>query len=73
MHINDIPEIAQLSVPEKILFVEELWDSIAQDESRVSVPQSHQDELDRRLQSYTAAPGNLLSLEELQARIERNK
>ena len=73
MRVNDIPEIAQLSVPEKILFVEELWDSIATDEASVPVPQSHKEELDRRLQSYASAPGNLLSLEELQDRIERRK
>jgi len=70
VRVNDIPEIAQLSTPEKILLVEDLWDSIALDESSVPVPQSHKEELDRRLQSYKSAPGNLLSLEELQARIE---
>jgi len=73
MRVRDIPAIAQLSVPEKILLVEELWDSITTDEASVPIPQSHKEELDRRLQSYTAAPGNLLSLEELQARIERSK
>jgi putative addiction module component (TIGR02574 family) len=70
VRVSDIPEIAQLSTPEKILLVEDLWDSIALDESSVPVPQSHQEELDRRLQSHQSAPGNLLSLEELQARIE---
>jgi putative addiction module component (TIGR02574 family) len=73
MRVNDIPEIAPLSTPEKILFVEELWDSITVDESSVPVPPSHQQELDRRLQSYEAAPGNLLSLEELQGRVESRK
>jgi len=29
--------------------------------------------LDRRLKSYKSAPGNLLSLEELQLRIEKRK
>jgi hypothetical protein len=31
----------------------------------VPVPQSHKEELDRRLESYRAHPGDLLSLEEL--------
>lgn len=73
MRVRDIPEIARLSTPEKILLVEDLWDSIASDESSVPVPQSHMRELDRRLKSYEADPENLLSLEELQNRIERNK
>jgi len=35
VRVNDIPEIARLSVPEKLLFVEELWDSITADETSV--------------------------------------
>ena len=73
MRVNDIPEIAQLSIPEKILLVEDLWDSITLDEASVPVPQSHKEALDSRWQSYELAPGNLLSLEELQRRIESRK
>jgi putative addiction module component (TIGR02574 family) len=73
MRVSDIPEIANLSTPEKILLAEDLWDSIAEDESSVPLPQSHMDELDSRLKSYEANPGSLLSIEELQGRIERRK
>lgn len=73
MRISDIPEITKLSTPEKILLVEDLWDNIASDESVVPVPQSHMDELDRRLKRYELGPGNLLSLEELRIRIENKK
>jgi len=73
MHVTDLPEIARLSTSEKILLVEELWDSIAADEASVPVPQSHKDELDRRLESHRSHPGSLLSLEDLQSRIEKRK
>ena len=73
MRPDDIPQIARLSTPEKILLLEDLWDSIALDQSSVSVPQSHQDELDERLKRHESDPGNLLSLEELQGRLERSK
>lgn len=73
VRMSDIPEIVQLSTPEKILLVEDLWDSIASDEANVPAPQSHLEELDRRLNRYESDPGNLLSLEELQARIARRK
>jgi len=73
MRVSDISEIEKLSTPEKILLVEDLWDSIVSDESVVPVPQSHMEELDKRLKKYEAAPGNLLSLEELRTRIERGK
>jgi putative addiction module component (TIGR02574 family) len=73
MRVTDIPEIGKLSAPEKILLVEDLWDSIASDESGVPVPQSHMDELDRRAKRYEAHPGDLLSLDELRSRIEKRK
>jgi len=73
MRVSDIHEIIKLSTPEKILLVEDLWDSIALDESAVPVPQSHIEELDRRLKRYESPPGNLLSLVELQTRIEKRK
>ena len=73
MRIADIPEIDSLSTSEKILFDEDLWDKISVDESSVPVPQSHKDELDIRIRRYKSHPGNLLSLAELQGRIEQRK
>lgn len=73
MRISDIPEITKLNTPEKILLVEDLWDNIASDESVVPVPQSHMDELDKRLTRHELGPGNLLSLEELRTRIENRQ
>ncbi len=69
MGVNDIPEIARMSTPEKILLVEDLWESIAGDESGVPVPENHKEELDRRLKRHQSNPGRLLTLEELQERI----
>ncbi|MFC1833827.1 addiction module protein [Thermodesulfobacteriota bacterium] len=73
MRLTDIPEIEQLSTPERILLVEDIWDSITRDESSLTVPQSHKDELDRRLEAYKSNPGDLLTLEELRSRIETRK
>ena len=73
MRMSDIPGIDKLSTPEKILLAEDLWDNIALDESNVPIPPSHVEELERRLKNHAAHPGNLLSLEELQRRIESRK
>ena len=73
MRISDIPEIAGLTVPEKILLVEDLWDSIASDDSAVPVPASHREELERRLARYEKGPGELLTLEDLRGRIEASQ
>lgn len=72
MRISDVPKISHLSIAEKILFVENLWDSIAT-HKHVPVPESHKAELDRRLIKYQARRGYLLSLKELQKRIEKSK
>ncbi len=73
MRIADIPGLDSLSTSEKILLVEDLWDSISEDESTVPVPASHKEELDRRMEHYMAHTDALLSLEELQKRINRRK
>ncbi|MDR4497193.1 MAG: addiction module protein [Candidatus Scalindua sp.] len=69
---NDIPEIAQMSIAEKILFIEDLWDSISSMDSDIPIPDSHKDELDKRL-AKGHSPGNLLSIKELQNRIGKRK
>ena len=73
MRLTEIPEIKNLTTSEKILFVEELWDMISADEDNIPIPQSHEIELDRRFKRYKTDPGSLLSLSELQERIERRK
>jgi len=73
MRVIDIPEIEKLSIPEKILLVEDLWDKISSEEAAVPVPESHMTELDRRLARYKSSPGELLSLDELRKRIESRK
>ncbi len=69
MNVSDIPQLAKMSVPEKIVFLEDLWDSIAEQEPAVPIPDSHIRELERRLAAYRANPGELLTLEELQRKI----
>lgn len=72
MKITDLPKISRLSTAEKILFVEEIWDSIASRE-RIPVPESHKVELERRVTKYQNRSGRLLSLKELQTRIATRK
>jgi putative addiction module component (TIGR02574 family) len=73
MRVDTIPEISRLSTAEKILLVEDLWDSIAADAAPLPVPQSHVDELDRRWTRFAAAPGDLLSLDELKAKVDAGR
>lgn len=70
---SDIPAISKLSIPEKILFLEELWDTIVARDAEIPVPESHKAELDRRLKQHDRSQGRLLTLDELQARIVSRK
>jgi putative addiction module component (TIGR02574 family) len=71
VRVKDLPEISELSTPEKIILVEDLWDTISADEASVPVPESHKVELDARLKRHASAPGALLSLDDLRERIEK--
>jgi putative addiction module component (TIGR02574 family) len=73
MRVDDIPGLERLTTAEKILLLEDLWDSIAADESSVPMPDSHREELDRRLAEYERNPGRLLTLDDLRKRVEAKR
>jgi putative addiction module component (TIGR02574 family) len=73
MKLQDIPEIAEFSIPEKILLLEDLWENIAINDSRIPVPQSHVDELEKRNKRYQSDPGSLLTLDQLRINIDARK
>jgi len=66
-------EIKKLSVAERILIVEEIWDSIAAEQEAVQVTEAQKAELDRRLASYDASPNDGKSWEEIKRRLETGK
>jgi putative addiction module component (TIGR02574 family) len=74
MHVQDIPALSKMSTSEKIMLIEEMWDSIVEsDEASVPVPESHKMELVRRNKRYASHIGSLLTLDELKAKIESRK
>jgi putative addiction module component (TIGR02574 family) len=63
-------EIMKLSVAERILIVEEIWDSIAAEQESVQVTEAQKAELDRRIASCDASPNEGNSWEEIKRRLE---
>jgi putative addiction module component (TIGR02574 family) len=61
--------IDQMSIPERILLVEEIWDSIAATPEEVPLSEAQRMELDRRLAAYEADPQAGSSWEEVKARL----
>lgn len=66
-------EIKKLSVAERILLVEEIWDSIAADQESVKPTEAQRQELDRRLEAYHTSPEEGSSWEEIRRRIAHGK
>jgi len=67
------PNIKKLSIAERILMVEEIWDSIADDQASVEVTSAQKDELDRRLDAYNDSPDEGRSWEEVKRRLKDTK
>ena len=63
--------IDRLSVDDRLLLVEEIWDSIADSVESMEIPQSHKDELDRRLAALKDDPRAGSTWEDVKARLQR--
>ncbi len=65
--------LEQLSLAERILIVEEIWDSIAAKQAPLPVTSAQQAELDRRLDAYRASPAQGGSWEDVKKQIRAKK
>ncbi len=66
-------EIRKLSVAERILIVEEIWDSIAAEQESVQVTEAQKTILDSRIASSNASPEEGKSWEEVKRRLETSR
>ena len=67
------PEPDDLSVSEKILRVQDLWDEIARTPDAVEVTESQLREAERRLADHRENPTDLESWEDVRRRLERER
>jgi putative addiction module component (TIGR02574 family) len=65
--------IEQLSVAERIIVVEEIWDSIAAEQASLPVTPAQQEELDRRLEAYGESPTAGAPWEKVKSRLRAEK
>ena len=64
-----IDEIKQLDITERILLVEEIWDSIAKEQENVRLSEYEKEVLDARLTSFNENPNNLMSWDEIKSKL----
>ncbi len=67
-----IQEINKLNLSEKLLLIEDVWDSIAQSNSELPMPEWQKQELDKRYKEYKAGTQNLHDWQSIHEEI-RNK
>ena len=72
-HFETTQEIKKLSVAERIMIVEEIWDSIAEDQESLEVTEAQRRELDRRLDAYHSSPKGGSSWDEVKRRVTTTK
>ena len=60
----------ELSVPEKILRVQDLWDDIARSPRDVEITPAQREEAERRLHAHESNPRGYSSWEETKRRLE---
>ncbi len=68
---NKSSSLEGMSVAERILLVEQIWDDIAAEPDASEVTQAQRDELDRRLAAYEADPTAGSSWQEVKKGLQR--
>ncbi|HCE43673.1 MAG TPA: addiction module protein [Lentisphaeria bacterium] len=73
MNSSIITEALKYDVPERILIVEDIWDSIASIPEALPITDAQKKELDRRLEAYHSDPKKGIPWEEVKKRIKSGK
>ncbi len=64
-------EVERLDLSEKLMLVEEIWDSIAESNSELPMPQWQKEELDKRYDAYQKGNIELHSWEDINISIRK--
>jgi len=66
-------EAKKLSIPDRILLVEEIWDSIAEENEAFELTEAQKSELNRRMESARANPGQGRTWNEIKAEFMKSR
>lgn len=65
-----LTDILQLSIPERIQLVEDIWDTIAATPEQLVLSEAQKNELDRRIEMYQQDPEAGVSWQELKDKVQ---
>jgi putative addiction module component (TIGR02574 family) len=63
----------KLSIPDRIILIEEIWDTIAEENQAFELTDAQKRELDRRLESVRANPGQGRTWDEIKAEFMKSR
>lgn len=66
----NLSNIKELSIAERILYVEDIWDSIATNQHTVEVTEAQREELDRRIIAHEKAPEAVSAWDDVKSRLK---
>jgi putative addiction module component (TIGR02574 family) len=73
MHRELTEQAKKLSIPDRILLVEEIWDSIAEENQAFELTDAQKRELDRRLESVRTNTGQGRTWDEIKAEFMKSR
>ena len=63
----------KLSVPEKIMLIEDLWDELAEEAATTPLTKAQRDEMDRRVEAYRGRKSRLSTWDDVRRRVRKRK
>ncbi|OFX54862.1 MAG: hypothetical protein A2046_07065 [Bacteroidetes bacterium GWA2_30_7] len=69
---NNLQHILKLTIPERIILVEEIWNSIASDSNKFQLSKEQKKILDQEMEDYIKNPEDVLTWEQVK-QITRTK
>ena len=73
MRARNLTDYEQMSVSERILTLQDLWDEIAADPENVPVTDEQRAELDKRLSAHHERPGETSTWDDVKRRVQSKK
>ena len=73
MSTEMLQEIRKMSIRERLCLVEEIWNTIADDQDEGELPEWQKKELDRRLAEHEKNPHDTVTWESVKAQLGRTK
>lgn len=65
----DLSDILDMSVEDRIVLAQQIWDSVASDPENVPLTDEQRQELEHRLEEYKRSPGNTVSWTVIERRL----